>query len=115
MYFTLNDSSPADACASAGELYAVIRPRALRDPYRGGSIESRGLHGYAYADGSRASWRDGGCSAGKYACSYFVSLIFAVRALTGIGTVRFLVHGGTATIRSRRCTHNSTTLEEWRA
>jgi len=33
----------------------------------------------------------------------------------GIGTVRFLVHGGTATIRSRRCTHNSTTLEEWRA
>lgn len=81
---TLNDSSPANAHASAGELYAVIRPRALRGPYRGGSTESRGLHGCAYADGSRASWRDGGCSAGKYACSYFVSLIFAVRALTGV-------------------------------
>ena len=55
VFFPFNDCPPADACASAGELYAVIRPRALRGPYRGGSTESRGLHGYAYADGSRAS------------------------------------------------------------
>ena len=33
----------------------VYKRQALRGPYRGGSTESRGLHGYAYADGSRAS------------------------------------------------------------
>ena len=44
--------------------------RGLRGSLNDGSKELRDLHGCAYEDGSRASWRDGGYSAGKSACSF---------------------------------------------
>ncbi len=51
-----------------------IRPEAIRrtggrGPWRDGSRGSRDRRAYASADGSRGSWHDGGCSAGKCACS----------------------------------------------
>lgn len=44
--------------------------RGLRGPLNDGSRGWRGLHGCACEDGSRASWRGGGYSAGKSACSF---------------------------------------------
>jgi len=46
-----------------------LRPTACRGPWRGGWRGWRGRHGYACAAGNRGSSRDGGCSAGKCACS----------------------------------------------
>ena len=39
------------------------------DPCDGEHRGWRGPHGCASAGGSRAPWRDGGCSAGKFSCS----------------------------------------------
>lgn len=47
----------------------LLRQTGWRDPCCGGTRESRGRHGYAYAAGSRGSSRGGGCSAGRCACS----------------------------------------------
>ncbi len=47
----------------------LLRPTGGRDPCHGGTRESRGRHGCACAGGSRGSSRDGGCSAGRCACS----------------------------------------------
>lgn len=47
----------------------VIRRRARRGPCGDGRPGWRGRRGCACAAGSRGSSRDGGCSAGKYACS----------------------------------------------
>lgn len=47
----------------------LLRPTDGRDPCYGGTRESRGRRGYAYAAGSRGSSRGGGCSAGRCACS----------------------------------------------
>ena len=46
-----------------------LRPTARCGPCVGGPRRWRGRRGCACAAGSRASWRGGGCSAGKYACS----------------------------------------------
>lgn len=46
-----------------------IRRTGWRDPCCGGSPGSRDRHGCASAGGSRGSWRDDGCSAGRCACS----------------------------------------------
>ena len=46
-----------------------LRPTACRGPWRGGWRGWRGRHGYACAAGNRGSSHDGGCSAGKCACS----------------------------------------------
>jgi hypothetical protein len=46
-----------------------IRRTAWRDPCGGDHRGSRGRRGCACADGSRASWHDDGCSAGRCACS----------------------------------------------
>ena len=46
-----------------------LRPRARRDPCDGGRRGSSGRPACASADGSRASWPGGGCSAGRCACS----------------------------------------------
>lgn len=47
----------------------LFMPRGKRGAWNGGSRESRDRHGCAYEDGSRASWRDGGYSAERSACS----------------------------------------------
>lgn len=47
----------------------LLRPTGGRDPCHGGTRGSRGRHGSACADGNRGSSRDGGCSAGRCACS----------------------------------------------
>lgn len=47
----------------------TIRRTAGRGPCCGGSRGWRGRRGCAYADGSRGSSHDGGCSAGRCACS----------------------------------------------
>ena len=46
-----------------------LRRRARSGPWRGGPTGWRDPHGCASAGGSRGSWPDDGCSAGKYACS----------------------------------------------
>ncbi len=46
-----------------------IRPTACCGPGGGGQRRSRDRRGCACAGGSRASWRGGGCSAGRCACS----------------------------------------------
>ena len=46
-----------------------LRPRASRGPCGDGRPGWRGRRGCACGGGSRASWHDGGCSAGTYACS----------------------------------------------
>lgn len=46
-----------------------LRRRARCGPWRGVPTRWRDRHESAYADGSRGSWPDDGCSAGKYACS----------------------------------------------
>jgi hypothetical protein len=68
--------SRSPRAASAGCRWAArrhdligIRRTDGRDPCCGGTRESRGRHGCAYAAGSRGSWRDDGCSAGRCACS----------------------------------------------
>lgn len=48
---------------------SAIRPRDARGLCDDGRPEWRGLHVYACEGGSRASWRDAGCSAGKSASS----------------------------------------------
>jgi hypothetical protein len=47
----------------------LVRPTGPHGPCCGVRKESHGLRGCAYADGSRASWHDGGYSAEKSACS----------------------------------------------
>lgn len=68
--------SRSPRAASAGSRWAArrhdltgIRRTNGRDPCHGGTRESRGRHGCAYAAGSRGSSRDDGCSAGRCACS----------------------------------------------
>ena len=46
-----------------------IKPTARCGPYGGARRGWRDRRGYASAAGSRGSWRDGGCSAGRCACS----------------------------------------------
>ena len=47
---------------------AVIRPTARSDPCADGRTGSPGQRGYASAAGTRGSWHDGGCWAGRCAC-----------------------------------------------
>lgn len=66
-----------------------IRRRAWRDPCGGDPRGSRDPRGCAYEGGSRASWHDDGCSAGKYACSRCLSLLrCAVSRIAGRWAVR---------------------------
>ena len=51
-----------------------LRRTARRGPYACGRRGSRSRPGCACADGSRGSWRGGGCSAGRCACSRGVSI-----------------------------------------
>ncbi len=86
--------------------YAVIRPRALR-----GSTAARFDRNRAACTGTHMQTEASLARRRRHwkTLAHFVSLIFAVRAPHGgIGTVRFLWHGGTATIRSV-AVHNSTT------
>lgn len=58
------------SCTGAASTnYRLVRPTGPYGPCCGVRKESHGLRGYAYADGSRASWHDGGYSAEKSACS----------------------------------------------
>ena len=63
------------AAGSAGRL----RPRASRGPCGDGWPGSNGRRGCAYAGGSRGSWTDGGCSAGRCACSRHYSVTWSGR------------------------------------
>jgi len=47
----------------------ALRRTGGRGPCRDAPRGWHGLHGCAYAAGNRASWRGGGCSAGRCACS----------------------------------------------
>ena len=49
--------------------HRVIRPRGRRGPWRDEPRGWHGRHGCACGRGSRASWHDDGCWAGKCACS----------------------------------------------
>lgn len=52
-----------------GRRLRVVRPSTGRGPCGGGRPGSRGRPGCACAAGSRGSWHDAGCSAGRSACS----------------------------------------------
>jgi hypothetical protein len=62
-----------------------LRPTARYGPWHGGWPGSRARHGSACADGSRGSWHDGGCSAGRCACSLGAPLV--VGALQGAASL----------------------------
>jgi hypothetical protein len=64
-----------------------LRPRARSDPCCDERRGWRGPRASAYGDGSRASWRGDGCSAGKCACSRVFS-VGCGRAPTISGRVR---------------------------
>lgn len=55
-------------------------PKVMHGAWNGDLRESHDLRGYAYEDGSRASWHDGGYSAEKSACSFCYSKTFGTGA-----------------------------------
>src|SRR6478735_4816116 len=84
--------------ADLGPAGWVVRRRGSCGPCGGATTGSRGPHGCACADGTRAPCDGGGCSAGTYACSW-ASLHGVVRAVTPgrSGTVQYLgLSAGTA-------------------
>lgn len=65
-----------------------VRPRARCGPYGAAPRGSRDPRGSTCAAESRASWRDGGCSAGRCACSRKVLLDRGGKAEADLSTVR---------------------------
>jgi len=88
---------------------AGIRLRARCVPCRGAQRGSRALLGCACADGSRGSWPDAGCSAGRSAWSRHsptVGKVISGRPVMQVsgGVMRSLSHSGAVT-----CSSGSTT------
>lgn len=98
--FYAYDSSPADTCIG-GEPYAVIAESSAR-PLPRRSDRPRGLHGYAYADGSRA-WRDGWPSGWKARFAHTFCLDF-FGVLTSRVSEPYASWYGVRDYCSRRCT-----------
>ena len=76
-----------------------IRPRGACGPWSDGPRRWSGRPGCACAGGNRASWRDDGCSAGKYACSRLSPVVGygCTSAAAGVlGPVTRVLTGGLA-------------------
>ncbi len=69
---------------AAAPVATRLRPTARDDPCGVATTRCPGRLGYAYATGSRASWRDGGCSAGRCACSRSDSIVVKIERATAV-------------------------------
>jgi len=87
----------------------VTRRTGCGGPWPGGSTGSPGRRGSACAAGSRGSWRDAGCSAGRCACSLGGSrqILIGLRGLDALSAPRGVLGAPNGSLSQRQAWHSA--------